>query len=352
MASNNINLGAAKTAKNDEFYTQLYDIELELKHYRAQFKDKVVLCNCDDPRVSNFYKYFAINFEILGLKRLICTCYKNNEPDLFSQNTCEQAVYFVYDGDKNGNKIPDPDEIEVVPLKGDGDFRSQECIELLKQADIICTNPPFSLIREYVAQLIKYDKKFLIISRTSALHASEIFPLIKNDKVWLGYGHNVSMVFGAPYENTLEANRKFVKARGYNPDDKFIKVPALCWLTNMDVNRRHEELIMYKHYSPNDYPKYYNYDAIDVDEVAKIPCDYFGAMGVPDTFLGVYNPEQFEIIGLGSGKLGQSIGITGIAKEHKKMMKGHSAAGDLYYIQENGMPKVPYSRVIIRRKQQ
>ena len=181
MANRNTVLQSAISNKKDEFYTQLSDIENELRHYRPHFKGQTVLCNCDDPRISNFFKYFALNFEVLGLKRLIATCYKNNEPDLFSMNTCEQAVYIIYDGDKNGNHIPDPSEMEVLPLNGDGDFRSSECIELLKQADIVCTNPPFSLFREYVAQLIKYDKKFLIIGNQNAIHYREIFPLIKNN---------------------------------------------------------------------------------------------------------------------------------------------------------------------------
>lgn len=178
----------AKEAKKDEFYTQLEDINNELRHYREHFRGKTVLCNCDDPRVSNFFTYFAYNFEFLGLKRLITTCYKNQNVDLFSQNESEQAVYMIYEGDKNGNRIPDPEDIGVLPLKGDGDFRSAECIELLKQADIVVTNPPFSLFREYVAQLIEYDKKFLIIGHQNALSYKEIFPLIQDNKMWLGYG--------------------------------------------------------------------------------------------------------------------------------------------------------------------
>ena len=184
----NIKLNAAKEAKKDEFYTQLEDINNELRHYREHFRGKTVLCNCDDPRVSNFFTYFAYNFEFLGLKRLITTCYKNQDMDLFSQNESEHAIYLIYDGDKNGNNVPDPEEIGIHPLKGDGDFRSPECIELLKQADIVVTNPPFSLFREYVAQLIEYDKKFLIIGHQNAIHYKEIFPLIKQNLIWLGYG--------------------------------------------------------------------------------------------------------------------------------------------------------------------
>ena len=186
--SANLNLRKASTAKKDEFYTQLSDIERELKHYKKHFKDKVVYCNCDDPRVSNFFHYFSYNFEKLGLKKLITTCYKNQDMDLFSQNNSEKAIYLEYDGDKNGNFEPDPQEIGIKHLKGDGDFRSKEAIELLKQADIVVTNPPFSLFREYVAQLIEYDKKFVIVGHQNAIAYKEIFKLIKEDKLWLGYG--------------------------------------------------------------------------------------------------------------------------------------------------------------------
>ena len=182
----NKSLSAAKEAKKDEFYTQLEDINKELKYYREHFRGKTVLCNCDDPRISNFFTYFAYNFEFLGLKRLITTCYKNQDADLFSQNKSEQAIYLIYDGDKNGNHIPDAEEIGIHPLKGDGDFRSRECIELLKQADIVVTNPPFSLFREYVAQLMEYEKKFIIIGNVNAVSYKEIFPLIKDNKLWMG----------------------------------------------------------------------------------------------------------------------------------------------------------------------
>lgn len=291
-------LANAKNAKKDEFYTQLSDIEIELKHYKEHFKGKVVLCNCDDPRVSNFFKYFALNFEVLGLKRLICTCYKNQDIDLFSQKESEKAVYFIYDGDKNGNRLPDPEEMEVLPLEGDGDFRSAECIELLKQADIVCTNPPFSLFSDYITQIIKYEKQFLVLGRMSAIHYADIFPLIMQNKLWMGYGFNLSMVYKAPYENVDEANKKFVKSKGFNPEDNYIKVPAICWFTNLDHKKRHDELILYKTYNEVDYPKYDNYDAIEVGKVAEIPVDYDGVMGVPDTYLGVFNPNQFDILGV------------------------------------------------------
>ncbi len=283
-------LNTAKTAKKDEFYTQLSDIENELRHYRPHFKGKTVLCNCDDPRVSNFFKYFALNFEILGLKRLIATCYKNNKPDLFSMNACEQAVYIIYDGDRNGNRVPDPSEMEVLPLKGNGDFRSAECIELLKQADIVCTNPPFSLFREYVAQLIKYDKKFLIIGNQNAIHYREIFPLFKSNQIWLGYGfHRNCAHFISRYQDT---------ATDADHRDGMIRVSGVTWFTNMEIDKRHEEIILYKTYNPVDYPHYDNFDAINVDKTQDIPVDYDGIIGVPMTFMYKYCPDQFDIVGI------------------------------------------------------
>ncbi|WP_303390328.1 adenine-specific methyltransferase EcoRI family protein, partial [Bacteroides caecimuris] len=242
----NKNLNKAKEAKKDEFYTQLEDINNELRHYREHFRGKTVLCNCDDPRVSNFFKYFAYNFEFLGLKKLIATCYKNQDVNLFSEGTSEQAVYLVYEGDKNGNHIPDDEEIEVLPLKGDGDFRSEECIEFLKEADIVVTNPPFSLFREYVAQLIKYDKKFLIIGNVNAITTKDIFPLIMEGKMWFGASiHSGDRKFWVPDDYPLNA-------AGCGVDDtgkKFIKVKGVRWFTNLDYKERHEDLILYKRYS-------------------------------------------------------------------------------------------------------
>lgn len=297
--SGNKSLHAANRAKNDEFYTQLADIERELKHYEAHFKNKTVYCNCDDPRISNFFHYFSYNFERLGLKKLIATCYKSQAADLFSQNDSEQAVYLIYEGDKNGNRVPDPSEIQVLPLKGDGDFRSEECITLLKQADIVVTNPPFSLFREYVAQLVEYDKKFLIIGNKNAITYKEIFPLIKDDKIWLGVTPmGTDMLFGVPdhYAETLVSTKK--SGSSYRIIDGEVKARAqACWFTNLDHDKRHEELILYKRYTPEEYPHYDNYDAIEVSKVAEIPCDFDGAMGVPITFLDKHNPEQFEIVG-------------------------------------------------------
>jgi len=298
--SKNENLHKAKDAKKDEFYTQLSDIEKEVRHYKEHFRGKVVYCNCDDPRVSNFFHYFSYNFEKLGLKKLITTCYKNQERDFFSQNSSERAVYLEYNGDKNGNHVPDPDEIGINHLQGNGGFQSRECIELLKQADIVVTNPPFSLFREYVAQLIEYEKKFLIIGNVNAVSYKEIFKLIKENKMWLGASiHSGDREFGVPDDYPLNA----AGFRVDNSGKKFIRVKGVRWFTNLDYNERHEDLILSKNYSPEKYPKYDNYDAINVDVTKDIPCDYSGAMGVPITFIDKYNPDQFEILGMDDHRL-------------------------------------------------
>lgn len=288
----NKQLHQAKRGKNDEFYTQLSAIESELSHYEEHFRGKTVLCNCDDPRVSNFFKYFALKFNTLGLKRIITTCYKNNCPDLFSQNTAEQAVYLIYDGN-NGECMPDWDKVDVKPLRGDGDFRSAECIELLKQADIVVTNPPFSLFREYVAQLMAYNKKFLIIGSQNAITYKEIFPFIKENKMWLGCNSG-DMAFKVPADSEPRAIRYWQDESG----QKWRSMGNICWFTNLDIKKRHEELILYKRYTSEEYPKYDNYNAINVDKTKDIPCDYDGIMGVPITFLDKYCPEQFEILGI------------------------------------------------------
>lgn len=286
----NKNLQEAKKNKKDEFYTQLSDIERELKYYKHHFKDKVVYCNCDDPRVSNFFHYFSYNFEKLGLKKLITTCYKNQSMDLFSQNDSEQAIYLEYTGDKNGNFVPDPNEIGIKQLKGDGDFRSKESIDLLTQADIVVTNPPFSLFREYVAQLIEHDKKFVIVGHQNAITYKEIFPLIKENKLWLGYGFKggAGHFINEHYEDYATATDR---------KEGMIRVSGVHWFTNLEINKRHEDLILYKTYNKEEYPKYDNYNAIEVSKTKDIPIDYAGAMGVPITFMDKYNPDQFEIIG-------------------------------------------------------
>lgn len=318
MAKNN-NLHKAKRAKADEFYTQLSDIENECKHYWEHFKGKTILCNCDDPRVSNFFRYFSLNFEHLGLKKLIATCYKNQDINLFSQESSEKAVYIIYEGDKNGNRQVDDNELEVKELQGDGDFRSKECIELLKQADIVVTNPPFSLFREYVAQLIEYDKKFLIIGHQNAITYKEIFSLIKENKMWLGYGFKGGAGhFISKYEDVATAG---------DHREGMIRVSGVTWFTNLEHNKRHEELILYKEYNPEkfpeEYPKYDNYDAIEVKKTAEIPMNYNGVMGVPITFLDKYNPEQFEIVKFRKGDDDKDLSING---------------------------KCPYFRILIKKK--
>ncbi|MDO9577924.1 MAG: adenine-specific methyltransferase EcoRI family protein [Candidatus Cloacimonadales bacterium] len=333
MARNatNKNLRKAKNAKNDEFYTILSDIERELKHYKSHFINKVVYCNCDDPRVSNFFHYFSFNFEKLGLKKLITTCYKNQDMDLFSRHDTEKAIYLEYEGDKNENKVPDPEEIGIKELKGDGDFRSQETIELLKQADIVVTNPPFSLFREYVAQLIKYDKKFLIIGTWNVISYKEIFKLLKEDKVWIGINSNRNFSgFIIPKHYSLHGSEARIDENG----NRIVSTNNTCWFTNLDNTKRHEELILYKTYNEAEYPKYDFYDAINVNRTQDIPIDYDGKMGVPITFLNKYNPDQFEIVD-GIGRYSMLTGPT-------EKTKG------TYLTKVNGKPK--YARIVIKNK--
>jgi hypothetical protein len=286
MTKNN-NLHTAKVTKNDEFYTQLEDIENELKYYKEHFRGKVVYCNCDgflNEEKSNFFVYFSLNYEFLGLKGLICTKYNPNG----------KGKKYEYYGDLNGNNYPDEEEIFTSDLEGDGDFRSEECIEILKKCDIVCTNPPFSLFRQYVAQLFEYNKDFLIIGNVNAISYKEVFPLIKENKMWLG----VSITSG---------DRKFVvpdnyplNAAGCGIDEngkRYIRVKGVRWFTNLDHKKRHEELLLYKKYNEDEYPKYDNYDAIEVGKSKDIPMDYDGVMGVPITFLDKYCPTQFEIVG-------------------------------------------------------
>lgn len=315
-SSANKNLHQAKRRKKDEFYTQLTDIENELRHYRHHFKDKVVYCNCDDPRISNFFHYFSYNFEDLGLKKLITTCYKNQNRDLFSNHDCEQAIYLEYEGDKNGNRIPDIDEIGIKHLQGDGDFRSAESIELLKQADIVVTNPPFSLFRDYVAQLIAFDKKFVIIGSENAITYKELFPLIKENKLWLGFNHVKK------FEVPLEWEKYHLMENG----KKYFTMGNVVWFTNLDIAKRYEDLILYKQYTPEEYPKYDNYDAINVNKTKEIPMDYEGAMGVPITFLDKYNPEQFEIIKFRKGDDDRDLSINGKCPYFRLLIKNKRIA--------------------------
>lgn len=314
MDYKNARLSEAKNAKNDEFYTQLVDIENELRHYKEHFRNKTVFCNCDDPYESNFVKYFAMNFNALGLKKLIATCYATS-PVMYTQLNLfgEEEESPVIDGgkkpyvieitevtDKNGDGAVDLTDFELILkknkpkiLKGDGDFRSEECIEFLKEADIVVTNPPFSLFREYIAQLMAYEKKFIIIGNQNAVTYKEVFPLIKENKMWFGVSiHSGDREFRVPDNYPLQA-------AGYRIDEngtKFIRVKGIRWFTNLDYPQRHETLILYRNYTEDEYPTYDNYNAINVNKTAEIPCDYDGAMGVPITFLDKYNPEQFEIL--------------------------------------------------------
>lgn len=307
-------LAQAKEAKQDEFYTRLADIEKELMYYRDQFHGKVVFCNCDDPYESNFFKYFALNFNALGLKKLIATCYDGSpiaqqELPLFADESNEPKrkafkVEISEVPDLDGNGCTDLMDVQLLlkssdynaisELQGNGDFRSQECIELLKQADIVVTNPPFSLFREYVAQLIKYDKKFLIIGNQNAISYRECFNLIKDNKMWLGVSiHSGDREFMIP--STYEVRSKSLRID--ENGNRYVRVVGVRWFTNMDYPQRHEDLILYKKYNPEEYPKYDNYDGINVNVTGEIPVDYSGVMGVPLTFIDKYSPDQFEIIG-------------------------------------------------------
>ena len=277
---NKENLQEAKNNKKDEFYTQMIDIEKELKEYKSHFKDKVIYCNCDNPEYSNFWKYFELNFEFLEIKKLVSTHYEVEIPsyklELIRTETGIEKI--------------------KTPLKQNGDFRSEECIEILKEVDIVVTNPPFSLFREYIAQLIEYDKKFIIMGNINAITCKGVFPLIKNNQVWLGHSiHGGDREFKVPNDYPLNAS-------GYREDEdgnKYIRVKGVRWYTNLDYKKRYKDLILYKKYNEEEYPKYVNYEAINVDKTKDIPVDYDGVIGVPITFIDKYNPEQFEIVGLG-----------------------------------------------------
>lgn len=336
----NTDLNKANRAKKDEFYTQLTDIEKEMRHYKEHFRGKVVFCNCDDPEYSNFWQYFQLNFYDLELKRLISTHYEEDKPsyrmDIINTN--------------KGNQCGIPDYVKT-PLKQNGDFRSPECIEILKEADIVITNPPFSMFREYIAQLLEYEKKFIILGNINAVKYKEVFPYIQQNKVWLGASiHSGDREFRVPDSYPLEASGYRIDEQG----NKYIRVKGVRWITNLDYPQRHEDLILYKHYNPEEYQTFANYEAINVDKTSDIPCDYDGIMGVPITFMDKYNPDQFDIIGVGIAKLGLSIGIRPYTPEHKAYRKDiqHCGAvdGDLYMI-DNGEVKVPYARILIKRKQ-
>lgn len=309
-------LQKARNEKNDEFYTILADIERELKHYKTHFKNKVVYCNCDDPYESNFFRFFANNFNNFQLKKLIVTSYAGSpivgsQLPLFeikglkenSKEPFKIEINKVEDTNKDGAiNISDVgwllkhNENTATSLKQGGDFRSNECIELLKQSDIVVTNPPFSLFREYVAQLIKYKKKFLIIGNWNAISYKKIFKLIKENKVWIGINSNRNFSgFIVPKHYSLHGTEARIDENG----NRIVSSNNTCWFTNLDIAKRHEELILYKTYNKEEYPKYENYDAININATKDIPIDYKGGMGVPITFMNKYNPNQFEIIALG-----------------------------------------------------
>ena len=357
----------AKIKRQDEFYTQLVDIENELKNYKDFFKDKTVFCNCDDPFESNFFKYFAMNFNHLGLKKLICTCYAGSPVSYTELNNLSLShkdeklpykIEITEVPDLNGDGATDLSDIELLLtsnknnltiLDGDGDFRSEESVEFLKEADVVVTNPPFSLFKEFVDQLVEYNKKFIILGNNNAITYKGVFNLIMKNKMWLGYHCNKTMEFRLSDEyktwNRIESGIKYGK------------VPAISWFTNIDTKNRHEKLIFYKKYNNEDYPKYVTYDAIDVGKVSEIPEDYYGDLGVPKTFMQDYNPDQFEIIGYEREDENIKIGIRRMGEQfiedyRRQGGRGHYTSNMrmLCYYDKNGKAKIPFSRIIIRRK--
>lgn len=385
----NADLGAAKTAKKDEFYTQLTDIEKEMRYYRKHFQDKTVLCNCDDPFESNFFKYFALNFNRLGLKKLIATCYYSSPiAGQQLQYGCDangQMTFYFEDKGAEENKSKRPykavvtqvydkmgdggvdmldvaelfrtGENELVELEGDGDFRSLECLALLDESDIVVTNPPFSLFRDYVAVLMEHRKHFIIIGNMNAITYKEIFPLIKENKLWLGASiHSGDRKFYVPDDYPLNASGCGIDEDGR----RYIRVKGVRWYTNLDLKQRHEETILVKRYSSELYPTYDNYEAIDVSKVSDIPCDYAGIMGVPITFMDKYNPDQFDIIGCAdyTGKYGSDdIGVGRIGEKwietyRKNGGRGHYTANmtSLVYYNSDGNARNTFKRILVRNK--
>ncbi|MGC0273150.1 adenine-specific methyltransferase EcoRI family protein [Pseudactinotalea sp. Z1739] len=363
MTAKRQSLGDAKAAKDDEFYTQLSDIEKELRHYRKHFKGKVVYLNCDDPRESEFFHYFSYNFEKLGLKKLIAACYKSKDMDLFSTGDSERAIYLEYEGDKDGDKIPGRDEIEVQHFDGDGDFRSPESITLLEQADIVVTNPPFSLFREYIAQLIEHNKKFLVIGNMNAVTYKEIWPHIQHDRIWLG------VTRAGTGQMWFRIKDDFPVKSGQRTDEngqRYQTIGSSAWFTNLDHSKRHEDLTLFKAYNAADYPMYDNYDAIEVSKAVDIPLDWDGVMGVPITFLGKYNPDQFDIVGIAKAPLGKpskvypqqtQVSAKGVRSKVTKLNDGPALKvetppiGKTYYEVDGATYIQMYARILIRRKE-
>ena len=297
MLKNNKNLNRAGVEKNDEFYTQLSDVEDELRHYKKHFKNKVVLCNADDPRKSAFAHHLMYKFEEYGLRKLITTCYKSKQKNLFSKNDSNQAIWLEYNGDKNGNRIPDLKEIGIHNFKGDGDFRSSECVDLLKEADLVATNPPFSLFKEFVEYLMSYKKKFIIIGNQNAVGYNNIFKLLKENKIWLG--NNAGAMTFRVSDRYNSSNMKYVEDKN---GQKWKSLGNVCWFTNLDFPKRHDDIILYKKYTPNEYPTYDGHNGpdckiINVNKTKEIPKNYNGVMGVPVSYLEKHNVNQFSIVG-------------------------------------------------------
>lgn len=355
MAKNNNDLHVAKKNKSDEFFTRFEDINTEIntnEHgYRPFFKDQTVYCNCDDPEESNFWKFFKAVFKAYGIKKLISTHYAQDGSSSYK---------LEYDGER----------VVKTELEGNGDFRSPECVELLKESDIVVTNPPFSLFRDFISLIIKHNKKFIVLGKMNMMTYKEVFPLLKDNKMWPGYGFNLSMIFGSPYKNELESNRKYVIAKGLNPDDGYVKVPEIAWFTNLEIPKRTQPLLLGWKYEKGLemglYPKYDNYDAINIDEVCQIPRDYAGVMGVPITFMGKYCPEQFEIVALGNSKENfvptkQYVG----AIKHRKdgsITNGNAVnsvlvikldtplKSEVYYTTDTEILFAPYARILVKKK--
>lgn len=335
MSTRNLDFQDAKSAKKDEFYTQLVDIEKEMMHYWRHFQGKTVYLNCDDPRTSNFSRYFLENFESLGLKRLIATCYKGNDRQ-FADSDFGGAVCLDY----SGSGVSNSEELNIQYLEGDGDFRSAESVELLKQADIVVTNPPFSLFREFVAQLVEYKKEFVILGNMNAVTYKEVFPLFLENRMW--YGPSIrsgDREFAVPDDYPLNASGSRIDRHG----NKFIRVKGVRWFTNLDHAERHRDLVLTCKYSPSRYPRYANFDAIEVGTTADIPTDYDGLMGVPISFIDKHNPDQFEIVG-SSRTL--STPMSEIAKKGT-----YQPGGPRFYLADGrGGYRRLYDRIVIRNK--
>ena len=333
MANRNYNLNNAKRAKKDEFYTRIQDIEDEMSYYKQYFKNKVVYCNCDDPVESKFYQHFMLKFDEYKLKRLVTTCYKSKDSTLFSDNSAIQSVGRIFDGERE----------REITLRGDGDFRSEECIEYLKQADVVVTNPPFSLFREYLTQLIQHEKKFIVLGNLNAFKYKEIFPFFQQGKCWYGNKTNGSVKFNVPEHYPLTGSQAGIDKDG----KRYVTVPGVCWYTNLDHQKRHDYLTLLETYSPSAYPKYDNYDAIDVSKTLNIPKDYDGIMGVPISFMDKYNPDQFEIIGIDRYTY-EPIRTKVYSRE--EIRKYGNLNGQSILKMPDGTMKQMYTRIFIRRK--